>query len=96
MAFEAEKELEKISCRLAVLCEEKALLDNEIAGMRRELPLAAARDRSIDPDILEQELLMALGKTGEEAKTDRDFRKLEKDSAADSALEALKAKLKGQ
>jgi hypothetical protein len=38
---------------------------------------------------------MALGKTGEEAEAERAFRKLEKDACADSALEALKEKLKG-
>jgi len=39
---------------------------------------------------------MALGKTGEEAETDRAFEKLEKESNADSALRALKEKLIGE
>jgi len=63
--------------------------------MRRQLPGLAARERSIDPDLLEQELLMALGQTGEEAGTERAFQKLEKEKSADEALDALKARMKG-
>jgi hypothetical protein len=37
---------------------------------------------------------MALGQTEEEAGADRAFRNLEKESSADVALDALKAKMK--
>ena len=92
---EAEKEAERTNEKLLRLREEERVIKEDINAARRQLPGLAARERSIDPDLLEQELLMALGNTEEEAKTERAFRELEKDSAADSALEALKAKMKG-
>jgi phage shock protein A len=95
LAGEAQKEAERVEKKLAGLREEENSLRGQIDSIRRQLPGLAARERSIDPDLLEQELLMALGQTGEEAETDRAFRKLEKESQADSALQALKEKLKG-
>ena len=95
LAFEAEKEAQRTEEKIAGLREEEMSLRNEIETIRKKLPGLAARERSVDPDLLEQELLMALGKTGEEAETDRAFEKLEKDASADAALQALKEKLKG-
>jgi len=95
LAFEAEKEAERVDKKIAGLCEEKKSLKNQIEEIRRQLPGLAARERSIDADLLEQELLIALGQTEEEAETERAFKKLEKESNADSALQALKEKLKG-
>jgi len=95
LAFEAEKEADRIEKKIAGLREEEKSLKNQIEEARRQLPGLAARERSIDPDLLEQELLIALGQTEEEAETERAFRKLERESEADSALEALKEKLKG-
>jgi phage shock protein A len=94
LASEAEREVERAEKKLAGLRDEEKSLKSQIEAIRRQLPGLAARERSVDPDLLEQELLMALGKTGEEAEADRAFRKLEKDSYADSALQALKEKLK--
>ena len=91
---EAEKEVERINTRLDDLRAEARVLTERIDSMRRQLPGLAARERSIDPDILEQELLMALGQTVEEVKTDKAFRELEKEHAADAALQALKARMK--
>jgi len=93
---EAAKEAEKVNAKLAGLREEARSLKDGIDAMRRQLPGLAARERSVDPDLLEQELLMALGQTEEEAATERAFKKLEKENAADSALEALKTKMKGE
>ena len=90
---EAQAELEKINTRLALLREEACSFKENIETLRRQLPFAAASERSIDPDVLEQELLMTLGKTEEEAKTEKAFRELEKETSAESALEALKAKM---
>ena len=97
---EAKEEAERVNTKLAVLWEEVRTLRERIDTMRRQLAEPsvrglAARERSIDPDLLEQELLMALGRTEEEAETERAFRKLETESSADAALEALKAKMKG-
>jgi phage shock protein A len=91
---EAEKEAERINACLAALKEEEHTLKGEIDALRRQLPGIAARERSIDPDLLEQELLMAAGLTEEEAKTERTFRELEKEAAADAALDELKSKMK--
>ena len=93
---EAEREADKVNAKLAGLVEEALSLKNGIADMRRQLPTLAAKERSIDPDLLEQELLMALGQSEEEAATEKAFRKLEKENAADEALEALKTKMKGE
>jgi phage shock protein A len=94
LASEAEKEAERAEKKIAGLREEENSLRGQIEAARRQLPALAARERSIDPDLLEQELLIAMGHTEEEAESGRAFRKLEKDSYADSALEALKEKLK--
>ena len=95
LVAEAEREADKVNTKLLGLREEEKALNERIAAMRRQLPGLAARERSIDPDLLEQELLMALGKTGEETGTEKAFRELEKNSAAESALEALKTKMRG-
>jgi phage shock protein A len=99
LAVEAEKETERIRARQAALEEEAAVLKGQIEKMRRQLPGLAARQRSIDPDLLEQELLMAAGRMpGEEkeAARDREFEKLEKEQAVREALEALKARESGK
>ena len=93
---EAEREAEQVNTKLSGLREEARDLKDGIDAMRRQLPGLAARERSIDPDLLEQELLMAAGLTEEGAATERAFVKLEKDNAADTALEALKKKMKGE
>jgi phage shock protein A len=95
LAAEAEKEALRVENKLAGLREEEVSLKDQIETIRKKLPGLAARERGVDTDLLEQELLMALGKTGEEAETDRAFEKLEKEAKADSALQALKEKLKG-
>ena len=89
---EAGREVDRINAKLASLLEEKHSLKESIDAMVRQIPLVAARERSVDPDLLEQELLMLLGQT-EDDKTERMFRELEKESAADQALDALKAKM---
>jgi phage shock protein A len=91
---EAEKEEAGTLSKLAALREEARDLKDHIAETRRQIPGLAARQRSIDPDLLEQELLSALGRTEEETGTERAFRKLEQEGAAGAALEALKAKMK--
>ena len=93
LATEAEKEADGIRAKLSALQDEVRSHKNDIESLRRQLPGLAAFQRSIDADLLEQELLMALGQTEEEAAAERKFRKLEKESAADEALAALKNKM---
>jgi len=89
----AEKEAALFRAKTETLADEIAELKALIEKMRKEIPLLAARERSVDPDLLEQELLIALGKNpGDDLateKAERDFKALE----ADAALEALKVKL---
>lgn len=94
LAASAESETKKINEKLAWLREEERSFRENIDALRRQLPGLAAKERSIDPDVLEQELLMALGCTEEETETEKAFRELEKESGAGAALEALKAKMK--
>ena len=54
---EAQKEAERINARLAGLREEERTLKERIDAVRKQLPGLAARERSIDPDLLEQELV---------------------------------------
>jgi hypothetical protein len=101
LAREAEAETlrqEKIRDGLET---EIAELKTRIGEIRRQLPGLAARERSVDPDLLEQELLIALGRTpGEEAGEGPAAGAEEGfapgaggDLAANAALEALKAKM---
>jgi phage shock protein A len=96
LALAAEGEAEKAKVRGDTLRAETGELKGQIETMRRQLPGLAARERSVDPDLLEQELRMALGYLpGDEEKagTEGAFRDLEQKNAADTALEALKAKM---
>jgi len=91
---EAEKQVERIVARLEELQNEERGLKEQIETMRRQLPGLAARERSVDPDVLQQEILMALGSSDEEAATEAAFIKMEKEAASDAALSALKARMK--
>jgi phage shock protein A len=90
---EAEKEAEKAAARIGTLEQERSTLQAQVDSMRRQLPGLAARERSVDPDLLEQELLMALGSTAEEAAAEKAFQELEKEDSAEAALQVLKAKM---
>jgi capsule polysaccharide export protein KpsE/RkpR len=92
LALEAEQEAEKARAGKTALEAEAAVLKGQIEKMRRQLPGLAARQRSIDPDLLEQELLMAAGRSGDEKETalNREFEMMENEKAAQEALEALK------
>jgi phage shock protein A len=96
LAEAAKAQADAAASKAAALEAEAAELKTLIEKMKRQRPGVAARERSVDPDLLEQELLMATGHDpGEEkeAATERDFAALEKDAAAESALTALKQKL---
>jgi predicted RNase H-like nuclease (RuvC/YqgF family) len=95
LSREAEQKVRHWEAERDTLAGEIEALNSEITRLRRQLPGLAARERSIDPDLLEQELLTALGHTPGEAdeearKTEAEFERL----AADTALEALKEKLR--
>jgi phage shock protein A len=98
----AEAEREKIRNRKTELKREADELRIKIDKLKSELRILPAKERAesklsgIDPDLLEQELLILTGRMpGEEkeARQDRDFEKLEKESSAEAALDALKARM---
>jgi hypothetical protein len=92
LARSAQGEADKLQAARDALAAEITDLKARIQGMRDQLPGVAARERSVDPDLLEQELLIALGGSpGDDGKAtlDRQLKAVE----ADAALEALKAKL---
>ena len=93
LAHEAEREAARHEARRDALAAESDALTGQIEQMRRQIPGLAARERSIDPDLLEQELRIALGEPpgdgAMEAETSRRFEEM----SADAALEALKAKM---
>jgi len=96
LASEAERRRAAAQEDLERLRGETAELRNKIEGMKRQLPALEARQRSVDPELLEQELFMAAGRMpGEEdaAAAERELDKIEKYAAAEEALAALKAKM---
>jgi len=96
LALEAEKEKNTLTEKQAALRTEADQIKDQIEELKRQLPLLASRERSIDPDLLEQELLMAAGYIpGDEEKVrlERQFKEMEKEQKAADALEALKAKM---
>ena len=96
LAEAARKELEVRRAERDRISAEAEDLRGQIERMRRQLPTLGSRERSVDPDLLEQELLMASGALpGDEdkVKAERDLRELEKTQTAELDLAALKAKL---
>jgi chromosome segregation ATPase len=102
LAAAAEAEAARIGAERDRLAGETQELEGQIERMRRQLPGLEARRREIDPDLLEQELLIAAGRTpGDEveeaaAEAGRKLSDLEKRTAAEAELAALKARLAGE
>jgi phage shock protein A len=95
LAQEAEKQAERVAEQKNSLSAEIAELKAQVETMRKQVPGLAARERSIDPDLLEQELLIATGYSpGDEklAATERHLKELEQNTTLDAELAALKAK----
>lgn len=95
LAQAAEAEAARLEADRERIGAEADELRAQIDRMRHQLGALPAKERSVDPDLLEQELLIAAGRMpGEEdaVRTERAFAALEKESAADAALAALKEK----
>lgn len=96
LAQAAEAEAARLGEDRARIGGEAEELRLQIEGMRHQLGALPAKERSIDPDLLEQELIIAAGGTpGEEntLRTERAIAELEKENAAEEALAALKERL---
>jgi phage shock protein A len=99
LAAEAETRAAAAWNKAAALKAETAELRAQAEQALRSLPALAARERSVDPDLLLQELLVAAGHdpgSEEERVRERQFAEMEKNAAADAALAELKAKLTGE
>jgi phage shock protein A len=96
LAAEAEKETQRLNETKQKLLLEADELKTQISKMQRQFKTLGSYLRSVDPDLLEQELLMAAGyNPGDEEKlnTERKMRELENESQAQAALDELKAKM---
>jgi phage shock protein A len=97
LANEAHKEFEKVLTKYQTLKTEIETLKLQIKEMQRQIPMLAAKERSVNPDLLEQELLIAAGyNPGEQdkVKSDIEFIEMEKNFNTEAALQELKAKMK--
>jgi len=96
LAAEAEKEARRLNDAKQKMLVEADELKTQIAEMQRQFKTLGAYVRSVDPDLLEQELLMAAGyNPGDEDKlrADNQFKSLENESQAQNALDELKTKM---
>jgi hypothetical protein len=94
LAAEAEARAADVRNKAAALKAENAELRAQAEQAIRSVPAMA--ERSVDPDLLLQELLAAAGHDpGSEAEREREreFAEMEKNAAADAALAELKAKM---
>jgi phage shock protein A len=96
LALQAESEADRIRNRQAELSGEAAALQSSIEKMLRQLPdinRQASMVPTVDPVLLEQELLMALSTDEETAKTERALQELERNTAAEAELARLKERM---
>jgi phage shock protein A len=108
LALEAAKEADRLQALRLKLSGDAEELRNTIGSMIRQLPGIARQGQSasmgtepetVDPVMLEQELLMAQGYLpGDEKKAelDRAMKKLEADAAAETELATLKKKMENE
>ena len=98
LAEAARSKAAQASEKLSVLIAEKASLDSKVEAMKGQLSSIRARERGINSDQLLAELQLMTGDLLEPnaAKTEKDIAALEKTSATESALVALKRKMAGQ
>ncbi|MDR1947768.1 MAG: chromosome partitioning protein [Spirochaetaceae bacterium] len=99
LARQAEEEAARCRDSRAALGAEIAELKRQIEGIRQQIPGLAARERSVDPDLLEQEILIAMGGTPGDTDETPDGSGVDPTAraidalTAGAALEALKAKM---
>ncbi|MDR0558329.1 MAG: chromosome partitioning protein [Treponema sp.] len=93
LALQAGKEAAFIRSRKSALDTDIETLKIQIEKMKKQLPSLASRVRSVDPDLLEQELLIAAGHLpGDEKKAaiERNLKTVEKEASADASLAGVK------
>jgi phage shock protein A len=94
LAAAAQQEADAVKTKISGLDAEIADLKAEIDNAKRGSLTGASRKRSIDTDILQQELLIAAGRLpGDEDKVALEQRFNDADLKASDALAQLKAKM---
>jgi len=92
LAQAAKTRLGELEAKRGPLAAEAADIEAKVARIREKLPGIAARERSIDADRLLAELQLMTGELlgDDSAKLEETMRKLETETAVDSALAAMK------
>ncbi|MDR1215667.1 MAG: chromosome partitioning protein [Treponema sp.] len=96
LALAAQREVDTLRAKIAGLDAEIVSLKAEIDEAKRGLLTIASQKRSIDTDILQQELLIAAGRLpGDEDQVvkEQDLNDLANKASTDEALAQLKAKM---
>ncbi|MDR1127007.1 MAG: chromosome partitioning protein [Treponema sp.] len=96
LALAAQQEADTLRAKIAGLDAEIASLKAEVDEAKRGLLTVASQKRSIDMDILQQELLIAAGRLpGDEDQVviEQDLSDLASKASASEALAQLKAKM---
>lgn len=95
LAAGARSQVTQLEGKLAEIEASRAELDRDARRIKESLPGIKAKERSIDPDMLQAELSMMTGEAldPEKAKLDRELDALSKAESAADPLEALKRKM---
>ncbi|MDR0410569.1 MAG: chromosome partitioning protein [Treponema sp.] len=92
----AQREADAIKAKIEGLDAEIAVSNAEISSIKQGLSATVSRERSIDTDILQQELLIAAGHLpGDEDKVvaEQGLSNMENEASASAALAQLKVKM---
>lgn len=92
LAAEAEEQAGALLNKASGLRLESGELRAGVDQMKRRLPSIAAGARTVDPDLLLEELLIA-GREPGGAELEKKFAALEQEAAAGAALDELKARM---
>ncbi len=95
---QVQEKIDALQQKIQVLREQAINLKKEAEQLRRDVPLAQASERSVDTDLLEQEILMSAGHSPdsdalEKIQLDKKLEELERAARIDADLQALKETL---
>ena len=95
LAEAAKKQVAMIEEKLSRIEASRAELAADMQRIKEALPSIKAKERSIDPDLLQAQLSMMTGEAldPDAAKLDKELSALDSAPKADSALDALKRKM---
>ena len=95
LAAGARTQLSQLEAKLSDIQASKGELERDAARIKEAIPGIKAKERSIDPDLLQAELSMMTGEAldPEKAKLDRELDALSKADPSADPLNALKKKM---